>query len=579
MNIVHVTHEAVVKIGGIGAVLEGLITAPEYQRRVKRTLLVGPLFSGLDEEQIRRSGRILYAHSSASHGVDADLFRAVEEKYGVSVVYGSRRIVDATSGKKAEIEVVLVDCSSMDPARENDFKHRLHETFGLHSDRYESIWDFEQYLRLAEPAYEVISGLLKSDSAPHIVISHEYMGMPLALRVIMDRNEDFRTVFHAHEVATIRPIVEESPGHDAMFYNVLRLALEESATVDDIFGDQSGFYRHALIGLAFHCDAIFAVGDSVVEELRFLGPAFRSTPIDLVYNGVPSDEISLEQKKESLAGLTSFAHNLVGFEPDFVFTHVTRLVPSKGLWRDFLVLEHLDGFFAADNLRGVFIVLTSSAGTRSADDVQRMENEYRWPADHRTGYPDLEGPEVELWNTVRDFNQNSGCIKAILVNQFGWSRDHCGSGVPGGADFIDLRRGTHLEFGQSIYEPFGIAQLEPLAFGGLCVFTSVCGCTGFVERAAGGDGCDNAIVADYTHLGREWALEPLLRMDAGSLLEIERAQSLKAAETIYRRLPRTDRELDTALNKGFGVAREMGWERVARDLFLPPLERISQRRT
>ena len=40
---VHVTHEAVLKVGGIGPVLQGLIAAPAYAAAVPRTLLVGPL--------------------------------------------------------------------------------------------------------------------------------------------------------------------------------------------------------------------------------------------------------------------------------------------------------------------------------------------------------------------------------------------------------------------------------------------------------------------------------------------------------------------------------------------------------
>jgi len=40
---VHVTHEAVRKVGGIGAVLQGLVTAKTYRAAVDRIILVGPL--------------------------------------------------------------------------------------------------------------------------------------------------------------------------------------------------------------------------------------------------------------------------------------------------------------------------------------------------------------------------------------------------------------------------------------------------------------------------------------------------------------------------------------------------------
>ena len=575
--VVHVTHEAVTKIGGIGAVLEGLVTAPQYQQAVDRTLLVGPLFSSLDEEQISRTGEVLYSSLTATVGIpDPGFFRLIEARYGVHIVYGRRPVLDATGGGEAGAEVVLVDCSEMDPELENAFKFLLYEEFGIQSERYEDVPDYIQYLRLAEPAYDVVAGLLALTAGPHFIIAHEYMGMPLALKAIAVGDDRFRTVFHAHEVATVRPLVEESVGHDIMFYNVLDQAAAGSS-VEDVFGDQSGFYRAALVGCAHRCDAIFAVGDCVVRELGFLNDAFRQAPVDLVYNGIPAAEISLAERKAAIAGLQSFARNLTGAQPDYVFTHVTRLVPSKGLWRDLQVLGHLDGMLAGDGSTGVFFILTSAAATRSPQDVTRMETEYGWPLNHRAGYPDLDGAEVDLWADVDAFNRDSQSIRAVLVNQFGWSREYCGSSMPPGMGFMDLRRGTHVEFGQSIYEPFGIAQLEPLSFGATCVISNVCGCRGFAERVTGGEAFPNILVADYTSLTPPWTLDELLQMDGAARVAVESARSLDVAERLHQHLPRSDADLEAALVRGFDVARQMSWDSVARDLFLPGLERAAQR--
>ena len=41
--LVHITHEAGVKVGGIGAVLNGLLGAEAYNKAVERTIVVGPL--------------------------------------------------------------------------------------------------------------------------------------------------------------------------------------------------------------------------------------------------------------------------------------------------------------------------------------------------------------------------------------------------------------------------------------------------------------------------------------------------------------------------------------------------------
>ena len=72
--------------------------------------------------------------------------------------------------------------------------------------------------------------------------------------------------------------------------------------------------------------------------------------------------------------------------------------------------------------------------------------------------------------------------------------------MPQEMDFVDIRRESDVEFGQSIYEPFGIAQFEPLTFGGVCVVSSVCGCSGFLRDVTSGDDVKNVIVADYTSL-------------------------------------------------------------------------------
>ena len=110
------------------------------------------------------------------------------------------------------------------------FKWQLYEHFHIESNRYESEWEFEEYVRLAEPAYYALRALIGEEAeTPVFIISHEFMGMPLALKTLIERETDksaknMRTVFYAHEVATIRPIVEGHPGHDIRFYNVLEQA-------------------------------------------------------------------------------------------------------------------------------------------------------------------------------------------------------------------------------------------------------------------------------------------------------------------------------------------------------------------
>lgn len=578
-TLIHVTHEAVQKIGGIGAVLQGLLTAKSYNQAIKRTILVGPLFStsGSASDRLGKGGEVFY---SSIDGLDKlnqkAIFRPIEEKFQVWFVYGRRLIEDRVLGVQVYPEVLLVEPSMIDKDRLGYFKTNLYRRFGIQSDKYESnYWEYDLYVRLAEPAYEAIKALLADDKPPHYIIAHEFMGMPLALKGILENDKEFATIFYGHEVATMRPVVEGHSGHDTRFYNVLDKAISEGKYIEDVFGAQTHFFKHALINNARFCDNIFAVGDLVVKELKFLGPNFNEVNIDLVYNGVPAFKISVEEKFKSKEKLQKYAEALLGSKPDYIFSHVTRLVTSKGLWRDLSVLEHLDPLFAEEGLKGVIFFLSSSIGTgRPGADIMKMEAEYGWPLHHREGHPDLVGDEIYFSMGVAAYNKKAKAIKAVFVNQFGWSQDRCGKRMPADMEFMDIRKGTDVEFGQSIYEPFGIAQVEPISFGAICVISNVCGCAGFVEKASGGQEVKNVIVADYTRLPpAERALEELLNLGFVERNLIEASNSKKVAQELFKRLPRSEAEVQEMLDSGCELGSKMSWEVVVSDYLIPGLNR------
>ncbi len=62
-TLVHVTHEAVQKIGGIGAVLQGVFTSRNYNEAFERTILLGPLFTteGAAEDRLGSAGEVIYS--------------------------------------------------------------------------------------------------------------------------------------------------------------------------------------------------------------------------------------------------------------------------------------------------------------------------------------------------------------------------------------------------------------------------------------------------------------------------------------------------------------------------------------
>jgi hypothetical protein len=585
-TVVHVTHEAIQKIGGIGAVLHGLLTSKVYLQSATRNILVGPFWPA-DERGERRlgpQGEVLY--SSLDHLYRSPLasrFREIEEEFDVGIVYGRRKYTDRETSVTSVPEVLLIDVSRFDAQKLAAFKFDLWKMFGIESARYENIWDYEQYVRLARPAIAALHALGAASSVePCVVLSHEYMGMPTALAAILDGSRadgpagNFRTIFYAHEVATMRRLVESHPGHDTMFYNVMRSAIAQGHYVEDVFGEQGGFYKHALVKAARFCDAIFCVGDYTLKEIRFLGPEFVHVDSQLAYNGVPCWRITVDEKIRSRQKLRTYCKNLLKYEPDYVLTHVTRLVPSKGMWRDLRVLDHFEQLLRSRNETAVLFALSTEVPPRRGDDVRTMEQRYHWPVVHREGLPDLSNGEAVYYQGVQEFNAQSRNVKVIFINQFGFERKVCGDRMPADIEFMDIRKGSDAEFGQSIYEPFGIAQVEPISFGGICVFSNVCGCAGFVEKAAGGP-TPNVIVADYTELTQK-GLRPEQLMSLGQVQrdQIEDAVAARVASELMNRLPRSPEEFEQYIERGHRLAEKMSWDTVAREYVLPGILRASK---
>ncbi len=68
-----------------------------------------------------------------------------------------------------------------------------------------------------------------------------------------------------------------------MFYNVIEKAHDRGMFLNEVFGDQSHNFKFALVDAARYCDNILAVGDCVVDELKFMAPEFEFADIDLTY--------------------------------------------------------------------------------------------------------------------------------------------------------------------------------------------------------------------------------------------------------------------------------------------------------
>jgi len=581
--LVHVTHEAAGKVGGIGAVLEGLFTCRTYLDGVDRSIITGPLFTteGSVLDRLGEGGEVLYSsHDGLVNTGYASAFRKIESYYNVGIVYGRRTFVDSQTGVRSSPEVLLLDIRNADTGIVNEFKRQLYERFGISSDIYEGLWEYEQYLRIA-PATMAVLKTIGAATDKTVIVAHEYMGMPTALAAMIDPYCRYKTAFYAHEVATMRKIVEEHPGHDTMFYNLIKTANANELYVGDVFGSQQAYFKHPLVEASQHCDVILAVGGFVADELRFLAPGFKSKNIAVVYNGIPAYRIALKEKTASKERLQNYCENLLGYKPDLIFTHVTRLVRSKGLWRDLRVLEHLDDSFTRAGKSAVMLLLSTEVCQRRSRDIYNMEAKYNWPVAHREGWPDLSGGEATFYTAIQEFNARSRNVKVIFINQFGFNRKHCGNKMPEDMEFIDIRRGSDVEFGQSIYEPFGIAPLEPLTFGAICVLSGVSGCCGLVNEAIEGiepasiKGTRNVIVADYTAIdGRQSDAGQLLGIDRNVRDQVEARVSRDVADEIITLLPKNESEVEAMIENGYAIAKNMSWDIVASKYILPSIEDV-----
>jgi len=580
-NAIHVTHEAVYKVGGIGTVLEGLINSRPYRDNIGRTVLVAPLFYPEKPERLGRGGVIEYSSLDGLYdGPYAGAFRRLEHEWGVHLAYGRRPLEDEPSRRRTICEVLLVDLRGIYAQRLNELKGLLFHRFGIRSDRYQHIWEYEQYVQLAGPAVSALEAMrLGEEQAPAAVFAHEFMGVPTALALQSYCPARYRTLFYAHEVAPVRRIVESHPGHDVMFYNTLRNARADNVYVDQVFGAQDDYHKQAVIRAAHHCDALLAVGHHVQQELLFLDPDFETTDITLCYNGVPVGPVDYDERQASRTRVHQYCQALLGWQPDLFFTHITRMAPSKAMWRDLDVLLALDTHLHARGKSAVLFVLSTELPRRPVADILQMEQAWDWPLAHREGPPDLTGGEAAFYQLVQAFNARARNVKIIYVNQFGFDRARAGLRVPEDFQFLDLRRASDVEFGLSLYEPFGISPLEPLTYGGLCLVSTSCGCAGFVKQACGAKRTPNVILANYIDgVRKPRSVKESLGIGRAERREVEAKLAEQLAEKLLKALPQDRAEEEKLIKSGYELAKRMSWDVVAERFVFPALRRASSRR-
>jgi hypothetical protein len=561
---VHITHESVKKLGGIGAVINGMCTTEAYKAFFNKTVIYGPLFQLPKDvfSDLEKTGTVLFSsYNSHDAGNYKQTFALAIDKYHIDIIYGQRNLVSELNPKKQNIvDVLLLGIQTMNPQEVATYKYVLWEKFGIQSDLYEGNWDNEQYLRIAVPLLEILEKLYGSDTEFYI-FAHEYMGIPSGLSIIV-KGKKHKTIFIAHEVSTARFIVESHPGHDISFYNIVRKN-KMKKSFEEIFGSQKLNPRNELIKRAVHFDHIFPVGNLVKDEYLFLVPDTPPEKIETKYNGLFTKSIAFNEKLVARKRIEKYIETLFNFAPDVIFTHITRLVISKGIWRDISLLYYLDEIFSSKNLKGAYILLSTLIVTgRPSQHILNMESEYGWPVLHKEGWPDLVGAEVETYNMLQLFNSRSKAIKGVFLNQYGFNRERCGLRVPKKAEFIDLRLASDAEFGFSIYEPFGIAHIETIPFGGLSLLSSVCGSAFFIQKVFEHADLKPYYIVDFLKPAKDFSIKELMGLTREKRDDMERKELSEHVNQIFDLITFNKEKRKEYFHNAQRYAPRLDWEYV-----------------
>ncbi|WP_147446779.1 hypothetical protein [Corallococcus sp. CA047B] len=605
--LVHLSYEATRTLGGMGVVLEHLLAAPEYRAAFPRTLLVSPtvrpcgLGSYAPEESLAHDleahGEVLYSGLRRRNPEAwARVFQPVEARHDVSFIYGRR---DAPGGP---VEVLLVDLTDVLRGYRVRlgtlplFLQRLHTLLGVDLPfdcrggrpapwrALSRVWrglygtrlgaapwlnrlfrravhhglldappldhDAMLAITLAEPVFDAVARLRSQDGAGAVVLAQEHLSLPLAYKALLDGHDWCHTVYYAGEVRTPRVLVEYGEAgqgaSDARFYNVQRLGLEQGRTLDQVY--PVGTWPNFQILRNGHlCERVGAVSASVADELRFLDPRYSLQPVTVVPHGHRLIETEGDAKEAASVRVLRHARKQWGQDFRLLLTHISRDEVCKGLWRDVDVCEHLAELLPPERRPALLVMVTEWNEADPSDNLRHVKAR------------------------VEAFNARGTGVHIALVNQPTW---------PAGLDFTrdDLHRATDVSLGQSLYESHGLAQLEALGCGAICVISGASGARRTLREQCEALGLSesahpNLVVSDPVTDAREAGLartvEGWKALPATVLREQESRTARRVAEEVVRRLPRDAHEGRLLLETGRALAERMRWEPLIREQLLP----------
>ena len=554
--------------------LEAWLTSEAYNQAIERSIVIAPLITSQNHcyHRLGPDGQILYSSLDNINTTELGaIFEQIESHFKINLVYGTQSYIHPVTQIVHQVETLLIDVQHMSRSQVNQCKRDLFEEFGIQSHCFEHLWAYEQCIRLAPAALAVLQAMGTLNEMTTL-ISHDTVGVPTLLYAMLNPSCHATTAFCAHEVHSARQIIENHPGHDTMFYNVMDRAQEEHLHINDVFGELCHTYQHVLTKAACHCHRILATGHQIAKEIRFLAPEFETKSIDIVYQGLSTKPVNLATVRDSKAKLQTYCDTLLGFKPDWIFSHVAKRIKSKALWRDVRILSALDREFQQTGQTGVMLMLCTETAPKPARDIKHMEANYGWPVAHREGMPDLIGEEIPFFSAVQTFNARARNIKILFINQYRFDARTCGNRMVPDMIQADLVQGTDVEFCQSIYEPFGSTPLESAAYGAICVMSHTCGCIPMLENLAHGIPT-NIIFGNYTDVGQSCPdIEDTLQINQSRRDQIEQTLSRSIAQTILDKLPQNDVQAQILLDIGSSMAEQLNWESTIRNYVYPALQ-------
>jgi hypothetical protein len=389
-----------------------------------------------------------------------------------------------------------------------------------------------QYHTLAAPALWAATRVLLAAWAPLAIpaggqydpqrvtlFAHDWLGVPLWWAAEAAGERLGQSVYLAHEACIFRLLAEGAlhdhagllravchpEGFDASLYPYLAQAVAGGWDLATMFPGSGGFggiFHHLLNREAAYFDRVLAVGPLVRDEMTVVLRPERRQPPALCPNGIPARPVTIAEVSGRRWRLAQMAERYCGFEPELIVTAVTRAELSKAPWRNVGLLRRLAERLAAR--RGPKLVcfwLSAPKPRPLPGQVARWARAYGWPLDHTPGPEgDLRHDEVALWRAIADLNERYlGRAKVFYINQFGWRAGELGALNPENTTFEDLRLGTDVELAMSIYEPFGLAALEPYGAGAIPVLSDACGCARHLDSLGLGQ---TVVTGAFTRHGR-----------------------------------------------------------------------------